>query len=77
MADVPNEADRLHEAGRNKIVRTLLLWGIPVLAILVVAGLQYAGAIRLEEYLWEDPEKADPQLMWLLLGVFGDRKSVV
>jgi hypothetical protein len=70
MANVPSEADRLFAAGRTKILRTCLLWGVPLLAILVLAGLQYAGAVRLEEYFWADPAKADPRVLWQVLGVF-------
>ncbi|HVS39551.1 MAG TPA: hypothetical protein VMS17_28600 [Gemmataceae bacterium] len=69
MADVPSDADRLREAGRKKILRTCLLWGVPLLALLAVAGLQYAGAIRLEEYMAEPPDKADPRVVWSALGV--------
>jgi hypothetical protein len=69
MANVPGEADRLLEAGRKKILRTCLLWGVPLLAILVVAGLQRAGVVRLEEYFWVDPDRADPQALWLTLAV--------
>jgi hypothetical protein len=46
-----------------------LLWGVPLLAILVLAGLQYAGAVRLEEYIAADPDKADQRVIWLGLGV--------
>jgi hypothetical protein len=67
MANVPSDADRLQEAGRNKILRTCLLWGPPLLAILVAAGLQYAGAIRLEDYFWADPDKVDLPKLWLAL----------
>ena len=69
MASVPGEADRLREAGRKKILRACLLWGGPLLAILVLAGLQWAGAVRLEEYLAVDPDKIDPQTIWLTLAV--------
>jgi hypothetical protein len=69
MANVPSEADRLLEAGRNKILRTCLLWGGPLLAILVIAGLQYAGAVRLEEYFADDPNKIEPRVIWLLLAL--------
>ena len=71
MANVPNEADRLLEAGRKKILRACLLWGGPLLAILVLAGLQYAGAIRLEEHFAADPDKIDPGKIWLVLGGLG------
>jgi hypothetical protein len=67
MADVPSEADRLREAGRRKILRTCLLFGTPLLAILVAAGLQYAGAAHLEEYFWADPDKVDLPKLWLVL----------
>jgi len=70
MANVASEADRLREAGRKKILRTCLLWGGQLLAILVVAGLQYAGAIRLEEYFAADPDKIDPRVIWKALAVF-------
>ena len=69
MANVPNEADRLLEAGRKKILRTCLLWGGPLLAILVLAGLQCAGAVRLEEYLAADPHKVDQRVVWTALAV--------
>ena len=69
MANVPSEADRLHEAGRKKILRTCLLWGGPLLAILVLAGLQCAGAVRLEEYFAADPGKVDPRVIWRALAV--------
>ena len=69
MANVPSEADRLLEAGRKKILRSCLLWGGPLLAILVVAGLQYAGAVRLEEYLADDPAKLDQRVVWTALAV--------
>jgi hypothetical protein len=67
MANVPSEADRLLEAGRKKILRTCLLWGIPLLAILVVAGLQRAGAVRLEDYFWADPDKVEQRVLWQAL----------
>src|SRR6266700_633028 len=70
MANVPSEADRLLEAGRKKILRTCLLWGGPLLAILVLAGLQYAGAVRLEEHFAADPDKVDPRVIWRALAVF-------
>jgi hypothetical protein len=69
MANVPSEADRLLEAGRKKILRTCLLWGGPLLAILVLAGLQYAGAVRLEEYLAAPPHKVDQRVVWWALAV--------
>src|SRR5262245_5269017 len=68
MANVPSEADRLREAGRKKIMRVCLLWGGQLLAILVLAGLQGAGAVRLEEYFAVPPDKADPRVVWLALG---------
>jgi hypothetical protein len=67
MANVPGEADRLREAGRKKILHSCLLWGGPLLVILVVAGLQGAGAIRLEEYLAVPPDKVDPRVVWSAL----------
>ena len=67
MANVPSEADRLHEAGRNKILRVCLLWGGPLLAILVAAGLQYAGAVHLEDYFWANPDRVDLPKLWLAL----------
>src|SRR5262249_2896085 len=69
MADVPSEADRLFEAGQRKILHTCLLWGVPLLAILVLAGLQGAGTVRLEEYFVADPDKADPRVAWQALAV--------
>jgi hypothetical protein len=69
MTNVPSEADRLLEAGRRKILRTCLLFGGPLLAILVVAGLQWAGAVRLEEYFTAPPDKADPRVAWQALAV--------
>jgi hypothetical protein len=68
MANVPSEADRLFEAGRNKILRTCLLFGGPLLVLLVLAGLQCAGVVRLEEYFAADPAKVDRQTLWLALG---------
>ena len=67
MANVPSEADRLLEAGRKKTLRACLLWGGPLLAILVLAGLQCAGAVRLEEYFAADPDKVDRRVIWLAL----------
>ncbi|CEF49296.1 unnamed protein product [uncultured bacterium] len=67
MTNVPSEADRLREAGRKKILRTCLLWGGPLLALLVLAGLQCAGAIRLEEYFAVDPDKVDQRVIWQAL----------
>ena len=67
MANVPSEADRLLQAGRRKILRACLLWGVPLLAILVAAGLQYVGAVHLEEYFWADPNKVDLPKLWLAL----------
>src|SRR5438132_11258753 len=67
MANVPSEADQLLEAGRKKLLRTCLLWGGPLLAILVLAGLQGAGAVRLEEYLAAAPNKVEPRVVWLVL----------
>src|SRR5262245_21999587 len=67
MANVPSEADRLLEAGRKKILRTCLRWGVPLLAIFVIAGLQRAGEVRLEEYFWTDPAKADERMLWQVL----------
>jgi hypothetical protein len=64
MANVPSEADRLLEAGRKKTRRACLLWGGPLLAILVLAGLQCAGAVRLEEYF-----AADQRVIWLALAL--------
>jgi hypothetical protein len=69
MANIPSEADRLLEAGRKKILRTCLLWGGPLLAILVLAGFQYAGAIRLEEYFAAAPNKVAPRVIWQVLAV--------
>jgi hypothetical protein len=69
MANVPGEADRLLQAGRKKILHTCLLFGVPLLAILVLAGLQYAGAVRLEEYFTAAPDKADPRVAWRALAV--------
>jgi hypothetical protein len=70
MANVPSEADRLYEAGRKKILHTCLLWGGQLVAILVLAGLQWAGTVRLEEYFWADQDKVDLQKLWLVLAVF-------
>jgi hypothetical protein len=67
MANVPSEADRLFRAGRNKIVRVCLIWGIPLLVILVFAGLQFAGVVHLEEYFVAPPDKADPRVAWQAL----------
>ena len=67
MPNVPSEADRLLEAGRKKALRACLLWGGPLLAILVLAGLQLAGAVRLEEYFWADPRRVDLRVLWLAL----------
>src|SRR5207253_4116165 len=39
----------------------------PLLALLVLAGLQYAGAVRLEEYLAAAPNKVEPRVVWLVL----------
>jgi hypothetical protein len=69
MANVANEADRLLEAGRKKILRTCLLFGGPLLAIMVLAGFQYAGAVRLEEYFAADPDKVDQGVVWRALAV--------
>src|SRR5439155_815947 len=69
MANVPSESDRLLEAGRKKILRTCLLWGGPLLAIFTLAGLQCAGAVRLEEYFAVDPGKVDPRIIWLALAM--------
>ena len=69
MANIPNEADRLLKVGRKKALRACLLWGGPLLAILVLAGLQGAGAVRLEEYFAADPGKVDPRVIWLALAV--------
>ena len=69
MANAPNEADRLLEARRKKTLRACLLWGGPLLAILVVAGLQGAGAVRLEEYFAAAPDKLDRRVIWLALAV--------
>jgi len=71
MAIVPSEADQLLQAGRAKILRTCLLWGGPLLVILVFAALQYGGVVRLEEYFVADPEKADPRTVWRVLIVLG------
>src|SRR5260221_14364263 len=67
MANVPIAADRLRAAGRSKILRTCLLFGGPLLAILVAAGLQFAGTIHLEEYLAVPPNKVDQRVVWQLL----------
>jgi hypothetical protein len=67
MANVPGAADRLLEAGRKKTLRACLLWGGPLLAILVLAALQGAGAVRLEEYFAADPAKIDRRSIWLAL----------
>ena len=64
MANVPSEADRLRKAGRYKILRTCLLFGGPLLGILVAAGLQGAGAIHLEEYLAVPPNKVEQRVVW-------------
>jgi len=77
MPDVPSEADRLHEAGRRKILRSCLLFGTPLLAILVVAGLQYAGAVHLEEYFWTDPDKVDLPKLWLVLAVMASFQFLI
>ena len=77
MADVPSEADRLHEAGRNKILRVCLIWGTPLLALLVVAGLQYAGSIHLEEYFWTDPDQVDLPKLWLWLALFASFQFLI
>src|SRR5438874_2257381 len=71
MANVPSEADRLLERGRKKILRTCLLWGGPLLAILVLAALQYAGAVRLEESFAAAPNKVEPGVVWLVLAGLG------
>src|SRR5438105_1995099 len=69
MANVPSEADRLLEAGRKKTLRSCLIWGGPFLALLVIAGLQYAGTVRLEEHVAADPDKVDQRVIWLGLAV--------
>ncbi|MFL5341340.1 MAG: hypothetical protein ACJ8F7_14435 [Gemmataceae bacterium] len=69
MANVPSEADRLREAGRQKILRTCLFWGGPLLAILVLAGLQGAGTVHLEEYFAVPPDKVAPRVVWQILAV--------
>jgi hypothetical protein len=68
MANVSSEADRLLEAGRKKILHTCFLCGGPLLAILVLAGLQGAGAVHLEEYMAVPPQKVDQQVVWSALG---------
>src|SRR5262245_48532108 len=67
MANVASEADRLLESGRKKALRACLLWGGPLLAILVLAGLQWAGAVRLEGWFAADPDKIDRRVIWLAL----------
>jgi hypothetical protein len=67
MANVPGEVERLLKAGRQKILRVCLIWGIPLLAILVFAGLQYADVVHLEEYFVAPPDKADPRVVWQAL----------
>jgi hypothetical protein len=69
MANLPGEADRLLEAGRKKILRACLLWGVPLLVILVLAALQAAGTVRLEEYFAAPPNKVDRRVVWQALGV--------
>jgi len=68
MANVPSEADRLLEAGHRIIRLACLFGGGPLLAIVVLAGLHGAGAVRLEEYIAADPDNADPRMIWLVLG---------
>jgi hypothetical protein len=70
MANVPSEADRLLEAGRKTILRTCLIWGGPLLAILVLVGLQCAGAVRLEEYFEAEQRVFLPALAGLALFQF-------
>jgi hypothetical protein len=67
MAKVSGEADRLLQAGRKRILRTCLLWGGPLVAILVLIGLQCAGAIRLEEYFEAERRVFLPALAGLAL----------
>jgi len=70
MAHVPSEADRLLEAGRKKILRACLLFGGPLLGILVLAGLQCAGAVRLEAYFEAEQRVFLPALAVLALFQF-------
>jgi hypothetical protein len=67
MANAAVEADRLFKAGRKKTLRAGLLWGGPLLALAVLAGLHWAGAIRLEEYFAADPNRVDHGAIWLAL----------
>jgi hypothetical protein len=69
MTNVPSEADRFRDAGRKQILRACLLSGGPLLTTLVLAGLQYAGAVRLDEYFVAEPDKVDQRLIFLGLAV--------
>ena len=70
MANVSGEADRLLEAGRKKILRTCLIWGGPLLVLLVVIGLQCAGRIHLEEAFEAEQRVFLPALAGLALFQF-------
>lgn len=70
MSTTPGEAD-LRKAGRRKIATSCLMWGLPLLVIFAVAGMQYAGAIRLEEYFAQPPNEVEPRVVWTILGVIG------
>lgn len=70
MANIPGEAARLVAAGRRRILRSCLLWGVPLLAILVLIGLQLAGAVRLEKHFEAEPRVFMPALAGLALFQF-------
>lgn len=70
MTSVPTEADRLFEAGRKKLLRTCLLWGCPLLALVVFTALHCARVLPLEEYFEADPRAVCRALAALALFQF-------
>jgi hypothetical protein len=65
-----SEKDRLIDRGRRRIFLHGLIFGVPFLVLLTVAGLQYSGALRLGGYFtFERPETVDPMVIYLALAV--------
>jgi hypothetical protein len=68
----PEGGDRLSAEGRRQIIHRSAVFGLPFLATLIAAGLQYAGFFRLETYFVGDPNGAaqlDQRLIHLALAL--------
>jgi hypothetical protein len=70
MTNGSSANDRLIDRSRRRIFLHGLIFGVPLLIALTVAGLQFSGALGLERYFTpEKLETVDPMVIYLALAV--------